>query len=300
MKQRSTKPRKRSAPEGQAGGTQAIDRALAILKTLGGARADWGLTDLAAELGLHKTTVHRILGALEREGFVARDPERQTVSLGPGVIQLGIQARRSAGLHDAARPVLEALAAETGETATLEVLVGDAEVLILDEVHGRFILGGSPEVGTRWPAHAASTGKVLLAAARFEGGAGGAVGAARAGVAHGRLARLGPKTITSRERLERELAEVWRQGHAVGMEEVEAGFVAVGAPVRNPDGRTVAAISVGGPKARLGGARVPQLATLVRQAADRISARLGAPPPPAPDRPPSAGARPRRGVSRRS
>src|SRR3954451_15074627 len=140
MKQRSTTPRKRSAPEGQGGGTQAIDRALAILQTLGGARADWGLTDLAAELGLHKTTVHRILGALERAGFVARDPARQTVSLGPAVIQLGIQARRSAGLHDAARPVLEALAAETGETATLEVLVGD-EVLIVDEVHGRFILG---------------------------------------------------------------------------------------------------------------------------------------------------------------
>lgn len=271
MKQRSTNSRKRSAPQPHAAGTQAIDRALAILTTLGGSRADWGLTELAAELGLNKTTTFRILGALERARFVVRDAARQSYRLGPGVVQLGMQARRSAGLHDAARPVLEALAAETGEAATLEVLVGE-EVLILDEVRGRFLVGSSPEVGTRWPAHAASTGKVLLAAARF------AADGAGPPASRGRLARLAPNTITSRAALDAELAEVWRRGYAVGSEEVEPGFVAVGAPVRNAEGRAVAALSVGGPKHRLTSARVTELAALVRQAADRVSERLGAPP----------------------
>jgi DNA-binding IclR family transcriptional regulator len=276
MKQRSITERNGRTSAAQTSGTQAVDRALAVLAALGAARVEASLSELAAELGLNKTTVFRLLGALEREGFVARSVERQTYCLGPALIRLGAQARRATGMHDAAHPVLAALAAETGETATLEVLVGE-EVLILDEVHGRFLVGSSPEVGTRWPAHAASTGKVLLAAARFETepGASPRRGAAPAG----RLARLTPNTIGSRAALERELSEVWRAGFAVGLEEVELGYVAVGAPVRNPEGRVVAAISIGGPVSRLDGSRIPALSTLVRQAADRISTRLGAPAP---------------------
>lgn len=253
-----------------APGTQAVARALAILQAFDAARPEWRLNDLAAELGLHKTSVFRLLGALEREGFVARDAERQSYRLGPSLIALGTQALRSTDLHAVAHPVLRSLASETGEAATLEVLVGD-EVLILDEVQGRFLLGSRPEIGTRWPAHAASTGKVLLAAARFEGG-GDPEGRTPP---RGRLARLAPNTITTRARLDRELAQVWRLGFAVGTEEIERGFTAVGAPVRNFERRVIAAISVGGPMARIS-ARIPQLAERVREAADRISERLGA------------------------
>ena len=222
---------------------------------------------------MHKTTVFRLLGALERAEFVVRDDERQRYQLGPALFRLASQARRATGLHEAARHELESLAHDVGETATLEVLVGD-EVLILDEVHGRFLVGGAPEVGMRWPAHATSTGKVLLAAAEVEREQGKA--SSRRGRA-ARLVRLGPGTITTRAALERELAKVRRDGYAVGMEELEPGFVAIGAPVRNAHGRTVAAVSVGGPKARLGGARVRTVAARVRRAADRISRRLGDP-----------------------
>lgn len=268
MKQRSTNGR-----NGAAAGTRSVERALDVLRAVGESRAEPGLSDLADGLGLHKTTVFRLLGALERAEFVVRDDERQRYQLGPALYRLASQARRATGLHEAARTELEALAHDVGETATLEVLVGD-EVLILDEVHGRFLVGGAPEVGMRWPAHATSTGKVLLAAAEVEGGRRRS-SSARARAA--RLTRLGPHTITSRTALERELAKVRRDGYAIGMEELEPGFVAIGAPVRNAHGRTVAAVSVGGPKARLGGARVRAVATRVRRAADRISRRLGDP-----------------------
>ncbi|HEX5970585.1 MAG TPA: IclR family transcriptional regulator [Gemmatimonadaceae bacterium] len=267
MKQRSTTVR-----NGATAGTRAVERALDVLRTIGEARTEPGLSDIADDLGLHKTTVFRLLGALERAEFVVRDEERQRYQLGPALFRLASQARRASGLHEAARAELEALAHDVGETATLEVLVG-REVLILDEVHGRFLVGGAPEVGMRWPAHATSTGKVLLAAAEVEGATPGA----RRRSAPGRLARLGPHTITSRAQLERELAKVRRDGYAVGMEELEPGFVAIGAPVRNAHGRTVAAVSVGGPKARLSGARVRTVAARVRRAADRISRRLGDP-----------------------
>ena len=266
MKQRSTNGR-----NGAASGTRSVERALHVLCAVGDARAEPGLTDLAGALGLHKTTVFRLLGALERAEFVVRDEERQRYQLGPALFRLATQARRASGLHDAARPELELLAETTGETATLEVLVGE-EVLILDEIHGRFLVGGSPEIGTRWPAHATSTGKLLLAAARFEG----EPKPARRAPA-GRLARLGPNTITSRAVLERELVKIWRGGHAVGTEELEAGFIAVSAPVRNAQGRTVAAIGIGGPQVRLTPARVPSIVRQVRQAAARVSRRLGDP-----------------------
>jgi DNA-binding IclR family transcriptional regulator len=273
MKQRSTKSRNQPAPRrasGSASGTQAVTRALLLLDTLGGARDEWALGELVDELAMRKTTVFRLLGALEGAGFVVRDAERQTYRLGPALIRLGARARRSVGLHDAAHPELRALAAETGESATLEVLVNE-ETLILDEVQGGHIIGSSPEVGMRWPAHATSTGKVLLAArGHYEG-----EDPARA--PRGKLVRMAPGTITSWARLERELEEVRRRGYAVGMEEIEAGFVAIAAPVRDDEGRVVAAISVGGPKARLHGARIAQVAALVRDGADRISARLGAP-----------------------
>jgi DNA-binding IclR family transcriptional regulator len=239
---------------------------------VGESRAEPGLSDLADGLGLHKTTVFRLLGALERAEFVVRDDERQRYQLGPALLRLATQARRASGLHDAARAELEALAHDIGETATLEVLVGN-EVLILDEVHGRFLVGGAPEVGKRWPAHATSTGKVLLAAAMEEGQRGGSTRRAPLG----RLARLGPGTITTRAALERELGKVRRAGYAVGLEELEPGFIAIGAPVRNAHGHTVAAVSVGGPKARLGGARLRTAVARVRHAADRISRRLGDP-----------------------
>jgi len=268
MKQRSTNGR-----NGVAAGTRSVERALDVLRAVAESRAEPGLSDLADGLGLHKTTVFRLLGALERAEFVVRDDERQRYQLGPALFRLASQARRATGLHEAARPELEALAHDVGETATLEVLVGD-EVLILDEVHGRFLVGGSPEVGMRWPAHATSTGKVLLAAVASEGDR--RPDATRR-PSTARLARLGPHTITSRAALERELAKVRRDGYAVGMEELEPGFVAIGAPVRNAHGRTVAAVSVGGPKTRLGGARLRTAATRVRQAADRISRRLGDP-----------------------
>src|SRR5689334_2112427 len=138
MKQRSTNSRNqrgsRGGSGGSASGAQAVTRALLLLDALGGnARDEWALGELVEELGIRKTTAFRLLGALEGTGFVVRDADRQTYRLGPALIRLGARARRSVGLHDAAHPVLRALAAETGESATLEVLVNE-ETLILDEV----------------------------------------------------------------------------------------------------------------------------------------------------------------------
>jgi DNA-binding IclR family transcriptional regulator len=242
-------------------GTQSVRRALALLKEFTDRSPEWGLSDLAREVGLHKTTAYRLLTALESEGMVARSADGESWRLGTAAIRLGALALRSNDLVTAARPELEALVRETGETASLEVLAGD-EVLILDGLEGPSVVGASSEVGTRWPAHATSTGKVLLAEEGFAG--------------RRRLRAYTDMTITDPARLARELERVRERGWATAVEELEEGYVAVGAPVRDHAGRAVAAVSVGGPAARLTADRIPELARYVVRAAGRISSRQGA------------------------
>jgi len=246
-------------------GTQAVVRAVGLLKAFSDARPEWRLTDLARAARLHKATTHRLLAALEREGMVTRDGGGELYRLGPEAIVLGARAARASDLRATAAPELRALAADTGETATLEVPVG-SDMLILDEVAGPALLGAVPEVGTRWPGHATSTGKALLALLPE---------AQRRDRLAPRLSRHTARTIVTLAALERDLARIRRRGYAVAAEELERGYVAVGAALRDHDGRPVAAISVGGPRLRFPPARLAVLGRRVQAAAARVSAALG-------------------------
>jgi DNA-binding IclR family transcriptional regulator len=162
-------------------------------------------------------------------------------------------------------PTLEALAGETGETATLEVL-SRGKMLILDEVLGAYLVGASPSLGTSWALHATSTGKALLAA----------LPAARVNeLVEDPLPRFTPKTITSRSELESELSRARRDGFATVSEELEEGYAAAGAVILVPMSEPYATLSVGGPSARLKRERLQELGGLVRSRAEEISRRLG-------------------------
>ena len=260
-------------PKRPYAGTQSVRRAIALLKVFSDERSEWGLTEIAREARLNKTTAYRLLTALESEGMVARSSEGEAWRLGAGAIALGALALRSNDLVSVAHAELEALVRKTHETATLEVLIGN-EVLILDGAEGPSQVGASTEIGTRWPAHATSTGKVLLADRRALGkrtrGPNTAIPRNRR-----RLRAFTPRTITDPVRLDLELSRTLSRGWASAVEELEAGYVAVGAPVRDHEGEAVAAISIGGPAARLTKARIPALARQVVRAGDRISRRLG-------------------------
>jgi DNA-binding IclR family transcriptional regulator len=249
-------------------GTQAVRRAFAVLKAFDSEHSEWSVSDLSRHIGLHKTTTFRLLGALVHEGMLEREEATGTYRLGGALIALGTQALRATDLYMASHAELEAVARDTGETATIEILVAD-ETVILDEVHGRYLVGGRPDFGLRFPAHTTSTGKLLLAASRY-----GRKTERRARLP--KLVRLTSKTITDPARLERELAKVWKQGFATAIDEIEVGYAAVGAPIRNFEGRTVAAISVGGARVRFTRAHMTELTTRVCAAAELISRRLGA------------------------
>jgi DNA-binding IclR family transcriptional regulator len=166
-------------------------------------------------------------------------------------------------IREAARPELRALAESTGEDATLEALVG-TEVLILEEERGHGLLSLGTELGTRWPAHATATGKVLMAFSEVE----------MEEPADG-LVPLTKHTIVSWEEWKRSLEEIRKKGYATNLEELEYGYQSVAAPVRDRKGRVFAALSVGGSVHRVTGSRIPDLAESVREAALRLSERSG-------------------------
>ena len=246
-------------------GTQSVLRAVSLLKVFDDEHREWNLTELAHEAGLNKTTTFRLLSALESEGMVARSETGECYVLGPEIVVLGGRALRANNLRRVGRQRLEALAAITGETASLEVLAG-SEMLIIDEVMGEHLVSGVRSIGTRWPVHGASTGLALFAHWPED---------EREAFLQKGLAPITSKTITDPDELRDLLCEIAGQGYAVADEMLELGLIAIGAPLFNYDGRVVAAISIFGPKIRFGEDAISAKGELVREMAGEISTLLG-------------------------
>jgi DNA-binding IclR family transcriptional regulator len=245
------------------GPIQSVDRAAAILEIL--ARdGDAGVTEVARELGVHKSTASRLLAALDRRELVTQDTARGRFRLGVGIVRLAGAAARRLDLVQESRPVCRALAQEVGETVNIAILSG-RDALYLDQVAGPAALSPHNWAGQRIPLHATSDGKVLLAYLPPHEIAEHLMP----------LPRFTDHTITTGSGLARALAEVRQHGYATAVEELEEGLTAVAAPVRNAEGRVIASISTSGPSFRIPADRIPALAGSVRRAAAEISRRLG-------------------------
>lgn len=242
-------------------GAQAVLRAIRLLKLFTAEAPELKLAEISYLSGLNKTTTHRLLQALLSEELLDRNPGTNAYRLGPGMMALGVQALSSNDLRLRARPLLKRLADETGETATLEVPIDDT-MLILDEVTSKHFLGASGNVGTRWPIHATSTGKALIA---FE-----QRGPERLGA---ELASLTPQTITRFDELEKELREIRRRGFAEVVDELEEGLSGVGAVVRGGMGEVLGALSICGPSQRMSENRRAQLGATLCTVATHLQPR---------------------------
>jgi len=242
-------------------GAQAALRAIRLLKLFTAEAPELQLAQISSLSALNKTTTHRLLQALCSEELLDRNPATGAYRLGPGMMALGVQALSSNDLRLRARPLLKRLAEETGETATLEVPIDDT-MLILDEVTSKHFLGASGNVGTRWPIHATSTGKVLIA---FE-----QRGPERLGSV---LRSLTPSTITEFEVLEKELGDIRRRGFAEVVDELEEGLSGVAAVVRGGMGNVLGALSICGPSQRMSANRRAQLGMTLCTVATRLQPR---------------------------
>src|SRR5271165_696813 len=247
-----------------AGPVQSVDRAVAILEIL--ARdGEAGVTEVARELAVHKSTASRLLAALDRRELVTQDTARGKFRLGVGIVRLAGAASQKLDVVQESRPVCRALAQQVGEAVNLAILSG-RDALYLDQVAGPAALSPHNWAGQRIPLHATSDGKVLLAYLSE---------AELADCLAPPLARFTDRTITAVAEFSELLAEVRRRGFATAVEELEAGLTAIAAPVRNAEGTVIASISASGTSFRIPAERIPALASAVRRAAAEVSRRLG-------------------------
>lgn len=244
-------------------GVQSVDRALAILECL--ARlGEAGVTELAAELGVHKSTAFRLAVTLEAHRLVEQTSDRGKYRLGVGVLRLAGATTARLDVVQESRPVCRSLATATGETVNIAVL-SEHSALYLDQVAGSSALQPHNWVGQHIPLHATSNGKVLISGLDDD--------ALDASVPE--LPKYTPRTITTRSRLRAELEQVRAQGYAVAVDELEIGLAAVAAPIRNAHGDIVASMSVSGPTFRMPEATLAEVIERLIEAALEVSHRLG-------------------------
>ena len=251
---------------------KAVEKALTILEALGKEPDELRLADLSRRLAIEKSTLHRLLGTLEGQGFVRRDPVSRRYSLGIKMLELGTAVTVRSALGRAAGPVLDRLAIRCQQTVNLAVLDGD-EILYVAKRESPEPLRLTVEVGRRLPAHCTALGKALLA---FRP----APEVRRLFSRRRRLRQFTPNSITDPRDLVRHLEEVRRAGIAVDREELVRGLRCVAVPVLDFTGYAVAAISISAAAVTLGEDRVTELRPLLEEATAEISKALGGPPGP--------------------
>lgn len=199
---------------------------------------------VADELGVARSTAHRLLTTLQSQGLLYQAAARRPYSPGPALVELGSRVVGVFDLRDRARARLEQLADETGETSHLLIL-RDTEVVFVDGVEGHHVIRAATRIGSRELAHASAAGKVLLAELPDED--------VRRRYPEDELSGGTTAALRKRSALLEELERVRSQGYAINNEESESGLCAVSVAVHDTAGNAIGAISVSGPSGRMGG-----------------------------------------------
>lgn len=246
---------------------EALARGLEVLELFTAENPSLSLSEIVNTLNLNKSTTFRLLSTLESMGYLERESDNRRYYPSLKVLQLGFTAINRQEVRQVARPYLERLSQEAGETVSLCVLNG-IDVIYIDRIRNRAIVGVVLEIGSHVPAHCTSMGKVLLADLPdedldklFE---------------QKELIQYTKHTITSRKDLYYELLKVRKNGYAVCDGELAIGLVAAGAPIRNSSQKTIAAINISGSVSSISTQRLKQeIIPAVIKTANQISMALG-------------------------
>jgi IclR family KDG regulon transcriptional repressor len=243
---------------------KSIRNTLNILDCFTSENPEIRVTEISKKLGLSKSTVSRLLSTLEQGNFVAKVSTNQKYRLGPKILELASIFLSNTELRNIAIPYLRNLRNKTGEMVSIFVMYGNQRVC-LEKVDSPHEVRQTLSIGDRYPLHAGSSGKLLLAYLPKE--------KRKEIILKTGLPRFTSNTITNFKNLEKQLNKIREEGYAVSHQE-RASFVAsVSAPIRNFKGEVIAALCVSGLEARF--ANEKEFIRLTRIVADRISKELG-------------------------
>jgi IclR family acetate operon transcriptional repressor len=241
-------------------GVASVARALSLLDALADSDRPLGVSELARQIGVNASTASRLLATLEQTGYVERTA-RGPYRLGLKLVRLSEHVLAGIDLRERARPWLQWLAGETGETATLSV-PGPTEAVTVDFVSSPRSVASMARLGRPSVPHATAAGKVMLA-----------FGQARAPTP---LTAYTENTITDVKVLEAELQQVRQAGLGQAVAEREPDLAALAVPVFGRERQLVAILGLQGPTSRVPGAEREALAAALRRAADEVATALGA------------------------
>jgi DNA-binding IclR family transcriptional regulator len=241
----------------------SVENALRILLALR-ERTSMRVTDVSEELGVARSTAHRLLSTMAVHGFVTQNPATREYHSGRVLVEIGLAAVGNIDVRRVAHPHIRTLSEQLHETVNLLVLQGD-RTRFIDGVEGDRAIRIGTRTGLVLPANSTSAGKVLLAELPFD--------EVRALFAHG-LPTVTNRTVVDLDRFEDELATARERGYATNFSESEPGLNAVAVPIRAGLGWAVAAIAVSTPAVRMTPDDVPRFVSSLEATAEAIAAGL--------------------------
>ncbi len=250
---------------GNANIIQSVDRALRILEGFSLKEKELGVTEISKRTGLNKSTCFGLIQTLQNRGYLEQNSENGKYRLGLKVFVLGQIFEASLELRVLAKPYLEELVDKTKETVHL-VIRNKHEAVYVEKVEGPSAISIISQVGNRVNFHCTGVGKVILAHLAEED---------VNKILKNELARFTKNTITDIEKLKQQLKEIRRDGYSLDDEEIEIGLRCIAAPIFNYRKEVIAALSISGPTMRITDERLRKIAELTKEAAKKISNRLG-------------------------
>ncbi len=224
------------------------------------------IAEISRELDLPKGTAHRILSVLVQSTYARKDPVTRKYGLGTRFLDIGFSADKHQALRAFIAPMLRRLQSKCAETVSVAILVGD-EIEYIERYESEMFLRVDIHVGTRFPAHCASTGKILLSRLSEE--------ELDFRLKHGKnLRRCTENSIGTLPELKEALARVRREGVARDYAECLVGVHCIASPIVDRGGEVVAAVSISGPRERLTVEKMDELEPLLRETTDGISREL--------------------------
>jgi len=244
----------------------SVKRTFQVLDVFTPSQSELSLTEISGKLGSDKSSTSRILMTLASAGFLERNPMNRKYRLGWKLVDLGNRVlSRDNDIRECASPFLEELAQRITEIVHLSILDGNQIVYVEKKGEGQ-TLTVATKIGGRSPAHSSAMGKVLLS--------GLSKNELLERLGAGPLIRFTPNTITEIPKLQKHLEEVRNQGFAIDNEESFLGIKCVAAPIKNANGKIIAAVSASVPTQRMGRERLKEIRTHVLQTAHRISQKM--------------------------
>ncbi|MGX1902263.1 IclR family transcriptional regulator [Thermolongibacillus altinsuensis] len=245
---------------------KSVSRALDIIEIVSSEKDGLGVTEIAKQMDINKSSVYRILSTLVQYGYMEQDEETSRYKLGYKFLEMSSKLLESIDLRKEARPFLQELEKETNEVIHL-VVYDQGEVIYIEKLEGTETLRMHSKVGKRAPMHCTAVGKAILAHLPSN-------------VVLDILERKGmprhtDKTITDQDEFLKELSQVRQKGYALDLEENEYGIRCIAVPIFDHVGKVIAAVSVSGPTIRMTDERIEQLQARMLQIGKQISARLG-------------------------